>query len=375
MQARSSRLTAMIAATVLASGCASGGGAVMEGAGTTAPPAGAGQNVSTATQPWGIGTRYHVDLWLHGFAMLTSDTTLVPWFRRGYRTDMQALRTRSNAVTQLDANRERLTSRFAVNRELVNAQFLGMQFATFDQLNQAANIFLQAEGDIRAAHSMEVAQVIQLFGGYFPTGGDRDWLRLFIQSLRDEDAKFYRSHWNAQQTERAAALAAVNDIWQNTYRPKMQQFLNNTGQPNGTVLLSLPLNGEGRSLPQGKLRNAIAVTFPATAATAVEAVYVIAHEVVGSSLASTAVNDNVTPTDRRAGLADRYQSAAAVRGGAFLLQRVAPELVDGYARYYLRSANRTVGTNPVSSLAAAFPLPEAIRDAMTRQLDVILGGI
>lgn len=370
MRASFSRLAVTSAALIAIAACSSGGG--MQGPGAPAP--GGGQSVSTPGQPWGVTTREHVDLWLHGFAMVTEDTTLVPYFRRGYKADMRTIRTRANAVTQLDANADRLRARFAVNRDLVSAQFLAIYFGSFDQLSEAAGIFLQAEGDMRAANSAEVAQTIQVFGGYFPTPGDREWLRLFLQSLRDEDNKFYRSYWMQQQAERAPALAAVTDLWQNNYRAKMQRFLNNTGQPSGTILLSLPLNGEGRSLPGGKLQNTIAVNFPATATTAAEAIYVIAHEVVGS-FAATAVNDNVTPTDRRDGLAERYQSAAAVRGGALLLQRIAPELVDGYARYYLRSANRTVGANPMTSLATAFSLPEGIRDAMARQLDVILGGI
>ena len=63
-------------------------------------------------------------------------------------------------------------------------------------------------------------------------------------------------------------------------------------------------------------------------------------------------------------MGDRYTSAAAVRGGALLLQRVAPELLPGYARYYLTAARRTIGSDPVASLAIAFPLPAAIRDAI-----------
>jgi len=58
-----------------------------------------------------------------------------------------------------------------------------------------------------------------------------------------------------------------------------------------------------------------------------------------------------------------------------LLQKIAPELVTGYATYYLRSANRTPGPNPVSTLATVFPLPENMRDAIAKQLDVVLGGI
>ena len=64
-----------------------------------------------------------------------------------------------------------------------------------------------------------------------------------------------------------------------------------------------------------------------------------------------------------------------MRAGALLLQKIAPELVNGYARYYLQSANRPAGANPVTTLATVFSLPDGIRDAIARQLEVVLGGI
>jgi hypothetical protein len=106
----------------------------------------------------------------------------------------------------------------------------------------------------------------------------------------------------------------------------------------------------------------------------VEAIYVIAHEAV-SGIASTAVTDNITPEQRRTGLGERYQSAAAVRGGALLIQRTSPEILDGYMRYYLRSVNRQAGANVQATFTATFALPDTIRDALVRQLDVVLGGI
>lgn len=105
-----------------------------------------------------------------------------------------------------------------------------------------------------------------------------------------------------------------------------------------------------------------------------DAIYVIAHETVGT-LANTAVIDNITPEQRRTGLGERYTSAAAVRAGALLLERTAPEALDGYMRYYLRAVNRAPGSNVAASFTAAFSLPETIRDALNRQLDVVLGGI
>jgi hypothetical protein len=154
----------------------------------------------------------------------------------------------------------------------------------------------------------------------------------------------------------------------------MQKFLNNTQQAQGEVLLSLPLDGEGRSVTSGKQSNTITVTFPDRPNDAVEAIYVIAHEAV-SGIAATAVTDNITPEQRRSGLGERYQSAAAVRGGALLLQRTSPEVLDGYMRYYLRSVNRAAGANVQTTFTSTFSLPDTIRDALVRQLEVVLGGI
>ncbi len=369
------RGTCIVGLSGILAACASGGSAGGVGTGPTPADASAGQTLSTAGAPWSLATREHVDLWLHGFAMITEDTTVVPYFRRGYKAELQVARSRANAVTQLDANRAKLAARFAISRDLVNAQFVPMHFSSLDNMLEAIDIFLQAQGNPQAANSREVAELIALLGGYFSTPADREWLRLFTQSIRDENSKFYRSYWDQQQAERATVLAAVNDRWQNNYRAKFQRFLNNTGQPAGTILLSLPLDGEGRSLGGGKLQNTIGVSFPSTVATADEAIYVIAHEVALGPLAQAAVHENITPAEQRAGVGTRYETSAAVRAGAMLLQRIAPELVDGYARYYLRSANRSVGSNAMTSLTAAFPIPDLIRDAITRQLDVVLGGV
>lgn len=370
MRSIKARVVTMAGIVAALTACASVGGTP---AGSTDPSGTSGQTSPPPTD-WPVRTRQHVDLWLHGFAMIQDDTTLVPYFRRGYKAEMQDLKRRSNVTTQLDANSGNLRNRLALTPSLVNAQFVPLYFESLDDMLRALDIFERADGNPRAAGNQETAELIAILAGYFPLGADRDWARLFAQSIRDENTRFYRAYWEQQQRERAVVVTEVERLWQNTYRPRFQRFLNNTRQSGGEILLSLPLDGEGRTLTAGKQQNATAVTFPMRTADAAEAIYVVAHEIVGSEV-RTAVEDNVTPTDRRSGLLDRYIASGAVRAGLILLQKVAPELVDGYARYYLRSANRPVGSNPVASLAAAFPLPDQIRDAIARQIDVVLGGI
>ncbi|HEV7838890.1 MAG TPA: hypothetical protein VGO75_12545 [Gemmatimonadaceae bacterium] len=366
------RVIWMTAAVGIASGCASVGG----GGGGTATNGGAGPTADQTSPEavWPVKTREHVDLWLHGYALLQEDTTFVPFFKRGYSTNMIVLKNRANVVTQLDANRDRLRARIAVNPALINAQFVPLAFSSWAELSQAVDLFVRAEGNPRAASSQEQAGAIAFLAAYFQTSADRDWLRLFVQSLSDESTRFYHSYWVQQQRERSNVLELVDTLWQRTYRPRMQRFLNNTQQAQGEVLLSIPLDGEGRSVTNGKQANTITVTFPDRPSDAVEAIYVIAHEAV-SGIAATAVTDNITPEQRRSGLGERYQSAAAVRGGALLLQRTSPEILDGYMRYYLKSVNRAPGTNVQTTFTSTFSLPDTIRDALVRQLEVVLGGI
>lgn len=351
--------------------CASAGGPSTNPSG---PRSGNGADTTSAQILWPVRTQFHVDLWLHGFAMIQDDTTTVPFFRRGYKADMNDLKRRANVSTLIDTNRDKLRARLAVNPQLVNAQFVPLYFNNFDELAQAADLLYRADGNPRAANSQQAAETIQILTGYFPTQPDRDWLRLFVQSVSDEDARFYRNYYNQQMGARGDVVTQVNNLWQNTYRPRLQKFLNNTSQRSGEIVLSMPLDGEGRTLSTGKTQNTSVVTFPTRVSEAIEAIYVVAHELSGN-IVSIAVKDNVTPTDQRMGLADRYIAAGSVRAGAILLQKVSPDLVDGYARYYLRSANKPIGSNATASLALAFPLPDGIRDAITRQIQVVLGGI
>ena len=373
------RILGCLAVIGVVGACASAGTGVGDpntntgGAGSTGGST-ADQNVSADGAVWPIKTREHVDLWLHGFAMLQEDTTFVPFFKRGYTTNMTVLKNRANVVSQLDANRDRLRARLTANPQLINAQFIPLSFSSWDEIVQAVNFFVRADGDPRAARSQLEASMIAFLAAYFPSSADREWARLFVTSLADERSRFYQSYWAQQQREKRNVLDEVDALWQGTYRPKIQRFLNNTQQAAGDVLLSLPLDGEGRSQSSGKQANVLTVTFPERPADAMEAIYVIAHEAVGS-LANTAVIDNITPEQRRTGIADRYTSSAAVRAGALLLQRTAPEAYDGYMRYYLRSVNRPAGANVATSFAAAFSLPATILDAINRQLEVVLGGI
>jgi len=341
-----------------------------------APAASASAQVGTQPHPgWQVRTAEHVDLWLHGFALLTSDTGHVPFFARGYKQEVTALKRQKNVVTQLDANRQQLSARFVANPALTNGQFLAMYFPSFQEIVNATDLFIRSSGNPRAASDPQVQQEIAILAATFSSPADRDWLRLFVQSLQDENTKFFHAYWTSEQQTRGAAFAQFNQLWVSQYYPKLTRFLNNTQQSGGDLLLSIPLGGEGRTINEGKESNVIAVEYPKTVEAAVDPLYAFVHEAV-AQLVGEAITDNTTPAEQRSGATIGYQGNGAVRAGAVLLQRVAPELVAGYMQFYLQTLGKPVPAGDASAaFSAAFPIPQAILTAVTKQIDVVLGGI
>jgi len=342
---------------------------------TAAPTSAEGGTTPLVQVTWPVRTREHVDLWLHAYALLTPDSNLVPYFRRGYRDQVIAARRQRGISTLLDTSRPKLLERFTVNPALATGpQFIPFYFASWDDLRQAADLFVRSNGNPRAAGDRTMLDYFAVLAASFQSAADREWLRLFVQAVEDESRRFHHDYWLAESQAHAAAVARVDSLWQRTWRPPLQRFLNNTQQQNGEVYLSLPLDGEGRTVHFGKVQNAVAVGMPDSPENAESVLYTFVHEIAGA-VASTAIEDNTTPAERRAGTTSRYEQSAAVRAGALLLEKTMPNAVPGYMRFYLQSAGRTAPTEPRAAFMSTFALPDAINDAIARQLDVILGGI
>jgi hypothetical protein len=358
-------------AALVAAGCTPPAGSAGSTAGTPGPVM---PSAGEQQHGWRVGTEEQVDLWLHGFAMLTSDTGHVPFFLRGYRQEITALKRQRNVYTNLDANQQQLSQGFVRNPALTNAQFLAMYFTSFQEIVNAVDLFVRVDGNPRAASDPIMQQEIALLAANFPTQADRNWVRLFVQSLQDENDRFYHAYWVSEQTTRGAAFAQVNQLWIGQFYPKLSRFLNNTQQQAGELLLSLPLGGEGRTVNNGKQMNLIAVEFPRTPDEAQHALFGFVHEAV-ASVVQEAITDNTTPAEQRAGTTAAYVGNGAVRGGLLLLQRVAPDLAPAYMRYYLATLGRTASGDPRGAFEAAFPLPAAIVNAISAGIESALGGI
>lgn len=353
-------------------GCMQGGRSVVV---ATSPSTGPIAPDGRSTIEWPLRVREHVDLWLHGFALLHQDSTLVPYFRPGYRDRVLAERRSRGLTTLLDTNGDRLRARLAANPALVSAQFVALYFDDWVQLRRAVDQFVALGGDPRRAPDRESAEAMAVFGTYFSMAADRDWLLQFVQALDDERTRFFHSYWLAEQRRLGPVFDRADARWRGDWLQRFATFLANSRQRRGDVLVALALAGEGRTLLDGTLGHVVTVGFPTDTTNVAELAFAFAHEIVGR-VANDVVADQTSPAERRSGVADQYASLAAVRGGAMLLARVAPELVPGYERYYLSLAG--IATPADASRArfeATFALPEALLGALERQIDIILGGI
>jgi hypothetical protein len=348
----------------------------LPGPGSGDLPRGTGAGLPPLLQgAWPTRTREHVDLWLHSYALLAPDTNLVPYFRRGYRDRLLRLRRQHGVSTLLEDSRTRLLARLDVNPSLATGgQFLPLYFESWEQMRQVIDLFLRANGNPGATSDPSARTYIAILASAFQTAPDREWLRQFAAAVDDENSKFYHDYWTAESRSHTGMVLRADSLWQLQWRPALQRFLNNTQQQNGELYLSLPLGGEGRTIHYGKQENAVAVPLPDAPDPAEVVVFVFAHEVAGA-VANTAIEDNTTPADRRSGMTSRYEQSAAVRAGALLLERTLPNVVPGYMRYYLQQAGRPAPNDPRTAFVATFAVPDAVRDAISRQLDVILGGI
>jgi hypothetical protein len=352
---------------LLAVGCASLGGSGAPSSDT--PPAAS----SAPVNPWAAKTSYVLDLWLHGYAMVQRDTSQVPYFRRGYREMIASAKSSRGVTTQLDANTSTLQRGLDASPSLISGQFLGLQERTWDEMQADITAFLEANGDPNAARDSTMRPAIAAYAQSYRSKADRDWLRMFAQSLADEHTRFYQQYWNDRQRELAPVLARVDSIFSSRYYPSLRGYLNNSQLDKGEIVLSLPLDGEGRTITSGQ--HSVAVEFPARPDSALEAVYVFVHEAAGLA-SGQAVADNTTPAEKQSGAASRYQSAAAVRAGALLLRKTIPDLVPGYERFYIRAARGRATVSDIDGeLARTFPLPQVMVDAIGKQVDRLLSTI
>jgi hypothetical protein len=323
--------------------------------------------------PWPIKTREHVDLWLHGYALLLDDTAAVPLFRRGYRDSLIVERNRLNRISRLDQQRDSLIRGLRTTPALFGSQFLALHFAAFEPMRASVMALAQAGSDPR-----RVPSEARIAAAYFQTAPTRAWASAFTEALGDESQTYFRAAWLAAQRERAPVLALADSLWRGEWFPRLRPFIRGSDLRGGELIASVVVDAEGRTITADpQLGPTLVVGLPQSPRDVNQMLFGIVHELAGS-LAQREVLDNITPRQARSGLADQLLPAAVLHAGMMVLQRAMPDRVDGYARYYLRASGKALpptGVHASAALAQAFPVPSDIISAMKDKLDVMFAGL
>jgi hypothetical protein len=326
-----------------------------------------------ANAPWPIKVREHVDLWLHGYALLLDDTAAVPLFRRGYRDSLIVERNRVQRTSRLDTERDTLQRGLRRTASLFGGQFLAMHYAAFDPLRSAVQALASGGSDPR-----RLPAEARIAAAYFQSMPERVWAGVFANALGDESQTFHHTSWVAAQRAREPVLARADSLWRTLWFPRLRPFIRGSGMRAGEIIASLVVEGEGRTLTADPQAGpSLVVGLPASPADVNHFLYAVVHELSGA-LAQEAVTDNITPRQGRAGVGARMLTPAVLHAGMMVLQRAMPEQVDGYARFYLQLTGKPVpaaGVHASGALAAAFPLPADVVSTMKDRLDVVFGGL
>lgn len=322
-----------------------------------------------AADEWRFGVEPHIALWYHGLTLArvgVDDAAPVPIYRSGYAEEAQAARRRlaggsSPFAQDPTAPGARIVAAGVADR----MQFLPLYFESWTQMLQAVDVWRQASGDPNRV-SGEAAAVVAFLSSRFPNASQRAAVVEWVGALESERTAFFDAWWREVQP---SALATEADALWRRLQPDLTAFLRYNDASNGRVSLTPALTGEGR-LEMGR-GIAVAAVGGRAGDDAREIVGRIIHE-LSYSLAAEAIRDAVAPARIREIGEDVLVARAAVRAGAMVLERVAPDLVGTYTADYLRAA----GADPASStLIQRFPLPDELVEPLESAVRLATAGI
>lgn len=346
-------------------------------AGQAAPP----QTPLTAPTEWRVDVAKHLGLWYHGLAYLASDSGTVPGegakepvlplFAPGYVERIVAAKRQAGVYpTPLDQRAAKFADLFAGD-DYAPLQFVPLYFKNDTALFSAIRVWQEVDGDPRRVSTREGAQVIAFLSNMFPRASERRAVGAWTDVLEQEAQAFYDAYWRQQATALRERAAVVQREW-DALAPELGVFLDYMELEGGTLFLVPALGAEGRIVARGPGTPVVAVLVPPPDQPE-GAVFAFIHELV-YPIVGDVVREHVAPARIREIGRETLETRAAVRGGAFLLDRVAPDRAAAYRRFFLEY----VGAGEDASSAAfreAFPLPEGLEAGLAEAIERTLAGI
>jgi hypothetical protein len=314
---------------------------------------------------WSPRRSSSADLWFHSLAVLgVTGFGAVPLYAADYAAAAEREKAMRGSHTLLDRRAAALRQALAEDSAFEVLHFAPLYFAGSEPVAMLDALQAVArEGPDAAAHlgPAERFGAVAL-GTALPSPAERRLLGELAAALEDEWLRFYRQ-WSARSaTLRARQAEAVAQNW----RPlavALAPYLARRHLDGGALLLSPALGADGRLFegdPRSSTDNVVAVAVPASDTTAANAVFLAVRELCYPAVRAALAVAGGVGDDRIQG--ERLSGRAAVRCGALLLQRYAPESEAAYERTWLAV------TGEPGLFPAAFPIPEALKTALATEV-------
>ncbi|MFW6079328.1 MAG: hypothetical protein ACODAE_06900 [Gemmatimonadota bacterium] len=343
----------------------------------------------TRPDAWTVGVAEHIALWYHGLAYLEApgrtadDAGLPPRFRADYVDSIGAVKRRRGAYpTPLDERAAEFRDVIAGDDAYDPLQFLPLYFRDAEALFSSVELWVEAGGDPRRAGSRPAAEVITFLSRLFPGRDERRVVGEWTEVVRAEREAFYGTYWSERGPALAPTVSAVQRGWDGL-APVLRDFLDYMRLEGGDLLLVPAIGPEGRIITAGPTPPRAAVLVP-PARRPGDALWSFVHELM-YPLVDDVIRDYVAPVRIRELGLDVLGTRAAVRGGAMVLERVGPERVEAYRRFFLRSideraaavddAEADVVVGDEASFERAFPLPPELERGLRETIEQALAGI
>lgn len=324
------------------------------------------QPTAALANEWRFSVDEHVALWYHGLAISdagSAGSLAVPMYRNGYAAEVDAARRRLGGGTPLTST---VGSRLESSGAIDGLQFMPLYFSSFEQIRQAVDVWNRADGDPNRAADAQTQAVIAFLSQRFPNAAQRTAVVDFVAALEQERTAFFARWWQESQPTGLAQEAEA--LWR-SLQPQMVAFLRYTDAGGGHATLVPALRGEGRA----ESGRGIAVT--AVGGRNGEDARVIVGRVLHElayPIAAEAIADAVAPARIREIGQETLVSRAAVRAGAMVIERIAPELLSAYTDDYIRAAGGDPGR---TTLIRQFPLPDELVPALESSVQLATAGI
>ncbi len=325
---------------------------------------------------WVVASLPQVDLWYHGLAVVGfQGFGPLDYYDRGYAERVRAEKERQGVFpTALDGNASRFRAAFERDSTFEVLHFLPLYFASAGRAAMLEALRAVAGGADPASATDPTARFGASVAAMLLTRpAQRELLVEFVDALEEEWDSFYSEYWTGITAANMESFRRIQAEWDGRFAPALAAYQSNVNLQRGAIIVSAALGEDGRIFEGDEndpRDNLVAVRLRSDApdASLYSAVREMCYPVVRRALVASEV-------DRRDRVsAERESSRAAVRCGAMLLERVAPQLANGYMQSFPSLAPAEAEPEEVTQeFLRAYPIDPSLELALRTELERVAG--